>query len=117
MAAILRANVRRATSALIPLSSKPHIKLAERTHPTVGSSRRSLEDILHLMVVILIQTTELRGLLGTLQLSANIAILRTVVGLNAQSTISPSSGRCEWDRCRESDAEEFRGLMFPALRQ
>jgi hypothetical protein len=41
------------------------------------------------MIVISIQTTELLRFLGTLQLSANISELRTVVRLNAQAIISP----------------------------
>jgi len=39
--------------------------------------------------MILIETTNLLGVFGALQLSADVAILRTVVGLNAQPTISP----------------------------
>jgi hypothetical protein len=41
------------------------------------------------MIVILIQTTELLGFLGALQLSADKAELRTVVRLNAQATVGP----------------------------
>ena len=63
-----------------------HIKFAERPHPTAGSSRRSLENLFHLMVVILIQTTDLLGFLGALQLSADKAVLPTIVRFNAQSS-------------------------------
>jgi hypothetical protein len=48
----------------------------------------SLEDFFHLMVVISIQTTNLLGFLGALQLSAHKAELRTVVGLNAQPAVT-----------------------------
>jgi hypothetical protein len=41
------------------------------------------------MVVVPIETTELLGFLGTMQLSANISVLRTVVRLDAQATIRP----------------------------
>ena len=41
------------------------------------------------MVVVLIETTELLGFLGALQLSTDKAELRTVVRLNPQATIGP----------------------------
>jgi hypothetical protein len=41
------------------------------------------------MVVISIQTTELLRFLGELQLSTHKAVLRTVVGLNAQAAVGP----------------------------
>jgi hypothetical protein len=41
------------------------------------------------MVVISIQTTNLLGFPGALQLSADKAELRTVVRLNAQATVGP----------------------------
>jgi len=44
------------------------------------------------MIVISIQTTNLLGFLGALQLSTDKAELRTVVGLNAQATVGPQ--RC-----------------------
>jgi hypothetical protein len=41
------------------------------------------------MIVIVIQTPNLLRFLGALQLSANIAVLRTVPRLDAQATIGP----------------------------
>src|SRR5580692_7627552 len=49
----------------------------------------TLEDFFHLMVVISIQTTNLLGFLGVLQLSVDKAELRTVVGRNAQPAVGP----------------------------
>src|ERR1022692_4348333 len=84
------------------------------------------------MVVVLIQTTELLGFFGTLHLSADISVLRAVVGLNAQATIGPqlplaaepvrSLHQCDQSGCsNRTDAgnltQQFRGLMFPALGQ
>jgi len=54
----------------------------ERSHPTAGPGGRTLENLFHLMVVVLIETTDLLGFFGTLHLSANISVLRTVVRLN-----------------------------------
>jgi hypothetical protein len=80
------------------------------------------------MVVILIETTELLGFLGAVQLSADIAVLRTVVGLNAQATIGPQlplatepvRGLDQRDQAGCSNrtnarnlAQQFRCLMFP----
>src|SRR5216683_1090423 len=71
------------------LVQQSRVKIAERSRATAGSGGRALEDLLHSMIVILIQTTELLWFFGTLQLSANISVLRTVVRLNAQATIGP----------------------------
>src|SRR6202041_3564227 len=71
-------------------------------------------------------------LLGELQLSAYKTVLRTVVGLNAQPTVGPElplaakpvRGLHQPDQARRSNrtnvrnlAQQFRGLMFPALGQ
>src|SRR5438552_17578256 len=84
------------------------------------------------MVVISIQTTNLLGFLGALQLSAHKAELRTVVGLNAQPTVGPElplaaepvRGLHQCDQAggsNRTDAgylpQQFRGFMFPALGQ
>src|SRR5438552_17858028 len=84
------------------------------------------------MVVISIQTTNLLGFLGALQLSAHKAELRTVVGLNAQPTVGPElplaaepvRGLHQCDQAGGSNrtdagylAQQFRGFMFPALGQ
>jgi len=82
------------------------------------------------MVVVLIQTTQLLGFFGTLHLSANISVLRTVVGLNAQPAVGPElplaaepvrglHQRNQSRRPNRTDAgnltQQFRRLMFPAL--
>ncbi len=84
------------------------------------------------MVVISIQPTNLLGFLGALHLSAHKAVLRTVVSLNAQPTVGPElplaakpvRGLHQPDQARRSNrtdagnlAQQFRGFMFPALRQ
>ena len=83
MAAILRASVRRAISGFIhALGQQSRVEIVERSPATAGPGGRALEDLFHLMVVVLIETTDLLRFLGTLHLSANISVLRTVVGLN-----------------------------------
>ena len=60
MAAILRASVTRANSAFIPLAS---IKILEWSRTTRGAQGRTLEDLFHCVVVILIETANLLRLL------------------------------------------------------
>ena len=84
------------------------------------------------MIVILIQPTNLLGFLGTLHMSAHKAVLRTVVGLNAQPTVGPElplaaepvRGLHQPDQAGGANrtnagnlAQQFRGLMFPTLGQ
>src|ERR1039458_2621691 len=104
----------------------------EWSRGTAGPGGRTLEDLFHLMVVISIQTTDLLGFFGALQLSTDKAELRTVVGLNAQATIGPQlplaaepvRGLHQRDQAggpNRTDAgnlaQQFRGFMFPALGQ
>src|ERR1700737_4478336 len=92
----------------------------------------TLEDLFHLVVVVLIQTTKLLWLLGALPLSADISVLRAVVRLNAQATVGPElslaaepvRGLHQRDQAGGSNrtdagnlAQQFRGLMFSALGQ
>jgi hypothetical protein len=58
----------------------------QRAHTTAGSDGSSLEDLFHLVVVILIETANLLRFFRALQLSVHVAILRTVAGLDAQAT-------------------------------
>src|SRR5712691_8834429 len=74
--------------ASCPSRATPHrSRVTDPPHSWLG--RGSLEDLFHLMVVILIQTPNLLRLLRALQLSVHVAVLRTVAGLNAQATIGP----------------------------
>src|SRR5262249_14204721 len=99
---------------------------------TAGPGRSSLEDLFRLVIVIRIQPSDLLRFLGTLQLPIDIAVLRAVVGLNAQATVGPQLslaaepvwGLHQPDQARgpnRTDAgnltQQFRGLMLPALRQ
>src|SRR5580700_9973913 len=56
------------------LGQQTRIEIVERSHPTAGPGGRTLEDLFHLMVVVLIETTDLLGFFGTLHLSANISV-------------------------------------------
>src|SRR6266852_4477133 len=114
------------------LGQQSRVEIVERSPATAGPGGRALEDLFHLMVVISIQTTELLRFLGELQLSTHKTVLRTVVGLNAQSTVGPElplaaepvRGLHERDQSRRSNrtdagylAQQFCGFMFPALGQ
>src|SRR5229473_4585434 len=61
------------------LGQQSRVEIVERSRTTAGPGGRTLEDLFHLMVVVLIETTELLGFPGALQLSADIAVLGTVV--------------------------------------
>jgi hypothetical protein len=108
------------------------VEIVERSRTTAGPGGRTLENLFHLMVVISIQTTQLLGFLGALQLTTDKAELRTVVCLNAQATIGPQlplaaepvRGLDQRDQAGCSNradagnlAQELRGLVFPALGQ
>src|SRR5205823_12420720 len=71
------------------LGQQSRVEIVEGSPPAAGPGGRTLEDFFHLMVVVLIETTELLGFLGALQLSTDKAELRTVVRLNPQATIGP----------------------------
>src|SRR5271166_3056649 len=117
---------------LHPVGQQSRVEIVERPRSTAGPGGRTLEDLFHLVIVISIQTTELLGFLGTLQLSAHKAELRTVVGLNPQAAIGPElplAAEAVWslhqrDQSRRPNrtdagylAQQFRGFMFPALSQ
>src|ERR1700682_3376897 len=117
---------------LHPLGQQTRVEIVERSPATAGPGGRTLEDFFHLMVVISIQTTNLLGFLGTLQLPTDKAELRTVVSLNAQATVGPElplaaeplRGLHQRDQSRGSNRtdagnlpQQFRSLVFPALGQ
>src|SRR6516164_1626141 len=74
---------------LHPLGQQIGVEVVERSCTTTGVGGRTLENLLHLMVVILIQPTNLRWLFGALQPSVHITMLRAVVRLHSQATIGP----------------------------
>ena len=53
------------------------------------SSGRTLKYLLHRVIVILVEAANLLWLVGTLQLSVHVAILRAVVGHHGQTTLGP----------------------------
>src|SRR5258707_15500986 len=89
---------------LHPFGQQTRVEIVERSRATTGPGGRTLEDLLHLMVVISIQPTNLLGFPGALHLSADKAVLRTVMGLNAQATVGPELRLA---------AEPVRGLHQP----
>ena len=78
----------------------------------------TLEDLFHLMVVISIQTTNLLGFLGALQLSAYVTVLRAVACLNRETAVGPQlplgaetmRGLDQRDEQRGSDRADRRNL-------
>ena len=119
------------SQASFPSLTAPH-RTRVTDPPTAGPGRGSLEDLFHFVVVVPIETTNLLQFFRALQLSVHVAILRTVAALNAQPTVGPELPLAtEAVRClhqgeqaggpNRTDAgylpQQFRGFMFPALRQ
>src|SRR5207302_2026649 len=130
--AILRASVRRAISGFIPLGKQTSVEVVQRSSTTTGARGCTFEDLLHLVVVILIETTNLRWFFGTLQLSVYITMLRAVVRFHPQAAIFPQlplateSVRRLHQRQQQSGSnradtgnltQHFDRLMLPALGQ
>src|SRR5229473_6685919 len=72
-----------------PFGEQGLVKIAERSIAGAGSHGRTLEDILEIVVVVIIQPTKLLWLSRTLQLSLDIAVLRAVVRFQRQPTVGP----------------------------
>ena len=83
MAAILRARVRRAIVGLHALGQQQQIEILERSGPTLALVAAPLNRSFHIVVVILIQTTNVMRLFRASQLAFDEAVFRTVAGLNA----------------------------------
>src|SRR5262249_42942602 len=66
------------------------VEVVQRSSTTSGARCRTFEDLLHLLVVIFIQTTNLLWLFGTIQLSVHITRLCAIVRLHPQATIGHS---------------------------
>ena len=65
------------------------VKALERSSGSRRSCRRTLEDIFQVVVMIGIQSAKLLRFLGALQLSFDIAVLRTVARFQPQAVIGP----------------------------
>jgi len=74
---------------LHPLGQQSCVKVLQGPGAKTGAHGPTFEDPLHLVVVILIQTTDLLWLFGTLQLSVHITMLRAVVRLHSQTAVGP----------------------------
>ena len=65
------------------------VEIVERSFAAAGHTRRTLEDGFHIVIMILIEPTQLLGFLGTLQLSGHVTVLRAVARLNRETAIGP----------------------------
>ena len=72
-----------------PFGKQGLVKIAHRPGRGAGPHGRTLEDIFEIVVVVIIQPTELRWFLRSLQLSFGIAVLRAVVCLQSQPAVVP----------------------------
>src|SRR5260370_27515569 len=57
------------------LGQQSCVKVLQWSRVTTGAHGCTFEDLLHLVVVILIQTADLLGLFGTVQVSVHLTIL------------------------------------------
>src|ERR1022692_4025598 len=71
------------------LGQQAFIKIPEWPRTKSGTQGRTLEDLLHRVVVILIESPNLLWLLRPLQLSVHVTILRAVVCLYCQTAVGP----------------------------
>src|ERR1700745_4108830 len=74
---------------LHPLGKQTLVKIVERPSGNGGHGSCTLEDIFEVVVVVRIQSTKLLRVLGTLQLSFDIAVLRAVVRLQPKTAVGP----------------------------
>ncbi len=65
------------------------VKILQWSRATTGAHGRAFEDLLHLVVVILVQAADLLRLFGTLQLTIHITMLCAVVRFHRQATVGP----------------------------
>src|ERR1700730_16950393 len=72
-----------------PLGEQRLVEIVERSRGDAGHGGRTLENILEIVVMILVESTKLLRFLGTSQLSFDVAVLRTVVRLQPKTAVGP----------------------------
>src|SRR5208337_4930014 len=65
------------------------VEIVQRSLLAAGHTRRTLEDGFHIMVMILIEPTQLLWFLATLHLPAHVTVLGTVARLDRQTAVGP----------------------------
>src|ERR1700730_546594 len=115
-----------------PLGEQRLVEIVERSRGDAGHGGRTLENILEIVVMILVESTKLLRFLGSSQLPVDVAVLRTVVRLQPKTAVGPqlSLGAKTVERLNQRDqlsrpnradagdlAQQFRRGMFPALGQ
>jgi hypothetical protein len=89
MAAIFRARVRWAIVGPYPFGDKSDIEVVQRTRTCAGRDGSTLEQILQISIVVVIQAAYRHALPVALQFAAHGAVLATVVGLDRETAVSP----------------------------
>src|ERR1700719_2549464 len=74
---------------LHPSGQQTRITILEWSRTKSGAQGRTFEDLLHRMVVILIESANLLWFLRPLQLSVHVTVLRAVVCLYCQTDVGP----------------------------
>src|ERR1700730_14274980 len=94
------------------------VEIVERSRSAASHRRSTLEDGFHIVIMILIESTNLLGLLRTLQLSAHVTVLRTVARMDRETAVGPQlplgaetmRGLDQRDEQRGSDRADRRNL-------
>src|SRR5271169_6499748 len=67
-----------------PFRQKPSVKLLERSRPSAGGYRGTLEDIFQIVIVVLVQAQHGDSLPVSSQLPSHIAVFTAVVSLESE---------------------------------
>src|SRR6266851_70493 len=115
---------------LHPFRDQRQVEILERSFAAAGHGGRTLEDGLHIMIVVLVEPAQLLWFLGTLQLSSHIPVLRAVARLDRQTAVRPKLAlraepmrsldqRDQQSSSNRTDVrnlpQQLRRTMFPAL--
>src|SRR5580700_10842146 len=99
-----------------PFGQKHSVKLLERSRPSAGGYRRTLEDIFQIVIVVFVQAPHGDSLPVSSQLPSHIAVFAAVVSLQAESAVGPQlslGAKTMW--CREQRNQQ-RGTNRTQIR-
>ena len=74
---------------LHPFAEQALVEITEPSLSAAGPGGRTLKDGLHIMIVVLIEPTQLLGFLSTLQRSGHVPVLPTVARVDRQTAVRP----------------------------
>jgi hypothetical protein len=72
-----------------PFGEQCGIEIVKGTRRAASLGRRALEDAFQIMIVVLVETTQRHGPLGSLQLTLHIVVFPTAVRFQSQAAVCP----------------------------